>query len=195
MSDEALTRPLPARLTADAYFGLVDEGVLDADDRVELLEGLIIAKEPQNPWHASGVHWAFDALRAALESRAVVMSQRPFLAGDASVPEPDVMIVPGTRADYLRRHPSTALLVVEVADTTIVQDRLTKAGVYAAANVPEYWIVSRRGDHVLVSASPVPADRRYALVRIARRGDTITLAAFPDVTLAVDDLLPPPERQ
>lgn len=194
MNDEALAPPLPAHLTADAYFGLVDDGVLDADDRVELLEGLVIAKEAQNPWHASGVRWAFDALRATLGTRAVVIAQQPFLAGAASVPEPDVMVVPGTRADYLHRHPSAAHLVVEVSDTTLVQDRLTKAGVYAAAGVPEYWIVSRRGDLVLVSTTPVPADRRYASVRIARRGETVTLAAFPDVTLAVDDLLPPPER-
>jgi Uma2 family endonuclease len=68
---------------------------------------------------------------------------------------------------------------------------LTKSGIYAAGGVPEYWIVSRRGDHVQVSTTPVPTERRYATVRIARRGETITLAALPDVTVAVDDLLPP----
>jgi Uma2 family endonuclease len=193
MADETSGTRLPARLTADRYFALVDEGVLEPDDRIELLEGLIIAKEPQNPWHASGVQWTFDALRAALGSRATVMGQRPFLAGDSSVPEPDVMVVAGNRADYLERHPSTAHLVVEVSDSTLVQDRLTKSGVYAAAGVPEYWIVSRRGDHVLVCTVPLVEERRYAIVRVARRDETITLVAFPEVTLAVDDLLPPPE--
>jgi Uma2 family endonuclease len=193
MRDETLASHVPASLTAERYFALVDEGVLEPDDRVELLEGIIVAKEPQTPWHASGVRWVFDALVVALGSRALVTQQTPFIAGRRSVPEPDVFVVPGTRGDYLRGHPATAHLVVEVSDATLVQDRLTKSGVYAAAGVPEYWIVSRRGDHVLVAAHPVVRKRHYAIVRVARRGDTITLAAFPDVTVAVDDLLPPAE--
>ena len=193
MSDETLAGYVPARLTAERYMSLVDEGVLGPDDRVELLEGIIVAREPQTPWHASGVRCVFDVLASALGSRALVTQQSPFVAGRRSVPEPDVFVVPGTWRDYLSRHPDTAHLVVEVSDTTLVQDRLTKAGVYAGAGVPEYWIVSRRGDHLVVAAHPVVRKRRYAVVRVARRGETITLAAFPDVTLAVDDLLPPPE--
>ena len=191
MSDETLASHVPARLTAERYLALVKEGVLEADDRVELLEGIIVAREPQTPWHASGVRWVFDALAAALGSRALVTQQSPFIAGRRSVPEPDVFVVPGTRADYLGRHPDTAHLVVEVSDATLVQDRLTKSGVYAAAGVPEYWIVSRQGDHVVVAAHPIVGKRCYAVARVARHGETITLAAFPDVTLAVEDLLPP----
>jgi len=124
-----------------------------------------------------------------------VTQQSPFIVGRRSVPEPDVFIVPGTREDYLRRHPGTAHLVVEVSDTSLVQDRLTKSGVYAAAGVPEYWIVSRGGDHIVVAARlPLVRKRCYGVVRVARRGETIALAAFPDVTLAVDDLLPPTEE-
>src|SRR5262245_56537295 len=191
MSNQTPPSGVPARLTSERYFALVDEGVLCPDDRVELLEGIIVAKEPQSPWHASGVRFVFDTLVAALGSRALVTQQSPFVVGRRSVPEPDVFIVPGTRQDYLRRHPGTAHLVVEVSDTSLVQDRLTKSGIYAAAGVPEYLIVSRRGDHVVVAARPLIRKRRYAVVRLARRGETITLAAFPDVALAVDDLLPP----
>jgi Uma2 family endonuclease len=194
MSDQMLASGVPARLTAERYFALVDEGVLEPDDRVELLEGLIVAKEPQTPWHASGVRCVFDTLVAALGSRALVTQQSPFIVGRRSVPEPDVFVVPGKWQDYLRQHPGTAHLVVEVADTSLVQDRLTKSGIYAAAGVPEYWIVSRRGDHVVVAARPLVRKRRYAVVRVAGRGETITLAAFPDVTLAVGDLLPPADE-
>jgi len=84
-----------------------------------------------------------------------------------------------------------ALLVVEVADSTLVQDRLTKAGIYAAAGIAEYWIISRRDDLVIVSTQPSPAERRYNIPRLFQRGESITLAALPDVTVAVDDLLPP----
>jgi Uma2 family endonuclease len=194
MSNQMLASGVPARLTSERYFALVDEGLLGPDDRVELLEGIIVAKEPQTPWHASGVRWVFDTLVAALGSRALVTQQSPFIVGRRSVPEPDVFIVPGTREDYLWRHPGTAHLVVEVSDTSLVQDRLTKSGIYTAAGVPEYWIVSRRGDHIVVAARPLVRKRCYGVVRVARRGETIALAAFPDVTLAVDDLLPPTEE-
>jgi len=184
---------LPDRLTADQYFGLVEEGLIDADDPVELLDGLVIAREPQNPWHASCLRWVEHALRAALGERALLTQQTPFVAERCSVPEPDVFVVPGTRHDYLKRHPTTAHLVVEVSDSSLTQDRLTKSRVYAGAGVPEYWIVSRRRDHVEVMTDPLASARVYGSRRIVRRGEHITLVAFPDVSLAVDDLMPPPE--
>src|SRR5262245_43161491 len=64
----------------------------------------------------------------------------------------------------------------------------------ARRDVPEYWIVSRRGDHIVVAARPLVRNRRYAVLRVARRGESITLAAFPHVTVAVDDLLPPADE-
>jgi Uma2 family endonuclease len=175
----------------EQYFALVDQGVLEEDDNVELLEGVVVAMASENLWHANGVRLAFEALRVAVGTRAYVDQQHCFIAGTMSVPEPDVTVLPGKLTDYLTHHPSRAHLVVEVADSSLVQDRLTKAGIYAAAGIPEYWILVRRGDHVQVSTNPVTAERRYATVRVARRGETITLASLPDVTVRVDELLPP----
>jgi Uma2 family endonuclease len=94
-------------------------------------------------------------------------------------------------ARHLTHHPENALLIAEVSDSSLTQDRLTKAGIYAARGIAEYWIVAHRGDYVQVSTNPVSSERRYSTVRIARRGETITLAELPDVTVTVDDLLPP----
>jgi Uma2 family endonuclease len=182
---------LPARLTVEQYFALVDQGLLEPDDHVELLEGVVVAMAPEGLWHANGVRWVFDALRAAVGTRAYVDQQHSFIAGPMSVPEPDVTVLPGRRDDYLTHHPETALLIAEISDSSLTQDRLTKAGIYAAQGIPEYWIVARRGDYVQISTNPVPPERRYATVRVARRGETIVLAELPDVTVAVDDLLPP----
>ena len=77
----------------------------------------------------------------------------------------------------------------------LVQDRLTKAGIYAAAGIPEYWIVARRGDHVQVATNPMPLERRYGTERVARRGEHIALTTLPDVRVAVDDLLPPADSR
>src|SRR5882724_9030534 len=141
----------PAQYTVEQYFALVDQGVLEPDDKVELLEGVVVAMVPEGLWHANGVRWVSETLRAAIGDRAYVDQQHCFIAGPLSVPEPDVAVLPGKFQDYLTRHPSTAHLVVEVADSSLVQDRLTKAAIYAAAGIPEYWIVARRGDHVQVS--------------------------------------------
>ena len=117
---------MPARWTAEQYPRLVDQGVLGPDDRVELLEGVIVAKAPQNEPHAAGVRRAEHALHRAVGDRAVVQAQLSLISGRRSVPEPDAAVLPGTIADYDRTHPRTALLVVEVADTSLKQDRITK---------------------------------------------------------------------
>src|SRR5437773_10804796 len=123
----AMAHPAPAasRCTSEEFFELVARGMLAPDDRVELLEGVIVAMAPQNPRHATGVHMVHDAVSRAVGTRALVRQQFPLIAGLLSVPEPDVAVVPGSVSDYLDRHPTTALLVVEVADSSIVQDRLT----------------------------------------------------------------------
>lgn len=192
MPEPAPTAPgLPARCSVDEFFGLVDRGLLHPDDRVELLEGVVVAMASENPWHATGVRLVSSTLQRAVGERAFVDQQHCLVLGGLSVPQPDVAVLPGRLLDYATQHPKSALLVVEIADSTIVQDRLTKAGIYAAAGIPEYWIVSRRDDLVIVSTQPNPAERRYTVARLFPRGESITLAALPDVSVAVDDLLPP----
>jgi Uma2 family endonuclease len=187
MSQAASFEP---RYTTDEYFRLVETGALGPGDRVELLEGVIVTMAPQNPSHASHTKRAYDVLRDAVGARAVVRSQLPLVASGYSVPEPDVAVVSGREADYYTRHPDTALLVVEVADTTLVQDRLTKAGLFAAAGIPEYWIVNLRDAYIEIFRDPEPSAGRYASPRIAYRGERLDLVALPDVGVPVDMLLP-----
>lgn len=178
------------RLTATRYFALVDEGLLQPEDRVELLEGLIVAMSPQNPPHAGTVSHALYALLRSVGNRAVVRSQLPLVLSRHSVPEPDIAVVPGRLSDYDRAHPTTALLVVEVADTSLIQDRLTKAAIYAAAEIPEFWIINLRDKCVEIHRDPDARARRYRSARTARRSERIKLAALPTVSIAVRDLLP-----
>jgi Uma2 family endonuclease len=180
----------PTRMTAAHYFGLVEAGVLSPDDRVELLEGVIVAMTPMDAPHASGVRRATAALFRAVGSRAVVQSQCPLHLGRWSVPEPDVAVLPGTWADYDQAHPTTALLVVEVADSSLQQDRLTKAAIYAAAGIPECWIVNLRDGVLEVLRGPEPASARYAERRVLGRGDRVALAALPEAVVEVAPLLP-----
>jgi Uma2 family endonuclease len=177
--------------TADEYLGLVDEGVLGADDRVELLEGVIVVREPQNPRHASGVWRAHRVLERAVGDRAIVRGQLDYVAGPRSVPEPDVAVVPPVPDGYASAHPVHAHLVLEVAHSSLAQDRLTKCFIYAKAGIPQYVIVNLRDDCVETYIAPSASRRRYRERTLLVRGERLQLVTFPDVTIAVDDLLPP----
>src|SRR5438094_3573702 len=193
MAPAARAEPNAARrYTRERYFRLVAEGVLLPDDRVELLEGVVVAMAPQGPRHEVAGDLVAEALRRAVGQRAAVRVQRSFVAGRYSVPEPDVAVVPGRVHDYAKSHPTTALLIVEVAEWSLAQDRITKAAIYAGAGIPEYWIVNLRDDQVEVFRMPERRARLYRDRRIARPGERLGIAALEGASVAVDELLPEP---
>lgn len=178
------------RLTSERYFALVAEGVLEPDDRVELLEGVVVAMSPQNPPHAAATSRAYRTLVAGIGDRAAVRVQMPLVLGRHSVPEPDVAVVPGRESNYDRAHPTTALLIVEVADSSLAQDRITKTRIYAAAGILEVWILNLRDDCVEVFRDPDPATTSYRTTRSVPRGERLALVSFPDAQVDIDALLP-----
>lgn len=179
-------------LTRGQYFGLVADGHIQPADRVELLEGVVVAMSPQNPPHAAAVCRADAALRRALPSKTVIRIQSPLVLDERSVPEPDLAVVPGTEADYDHYHPTTALLVVEVADSTLAQDRITKTRIYAGAGIAEVWIVNLRDACIEVFRHPDPAARAYRTTTRHTRSDSLSLVAFPSAKISVEELLPTP---
>ena len=179
-------------MTVERYFALVDEGLLEPDDRVELLEGVVVAMSPRNPQHDTVVSLVLRALLEAIGGRAAVRCQCSIILGRYSAPEPDVAVVAGHERDYMTAHPRSAILVVEVADTSLAQDRLTKGALYAAAGIPEYWIVNLRTDCVEVLRDPEPEAGRFRERTLLGHGERLTLVALPDVQVAADDFLPGP---
>lgn len=179
----------PTRMSVAHYLGLVTAGVLGPGDRVELLEGVVVAMAPQNPPHAAGVARADEAIRRAIGARAHVRPQLALVL-PRSVPEPDLAVVPGSADDYAEAHPTSALLVVEVADSSLKQDRLSKGAIYAAAGIPEYWIVNLVDDVVEVMRSPDREAALYRDVHRAVRGERLELVALPGAALDAAGLLP-----
>lgn len=179
-----------SHVTRERYWQLVGDGTIGPDDRVELLEGVIVTMSPQSPSHAGVVRKLTQWLAGAVGSRASLQIQLPLNLGEASVAEPDVAVIAGRPEDYMAAHPTTALLVIEVAESSLIQDRLTKAPLYAAAGIPEYWVVNLRDRCVEVHRRPIPAERRYGESRIAHPGDTLDVAALPAVAIAVAEILP-----
>ena len=186
MSDTA--SEITYRWSRETYDRAVEAGVFGPDDRVELIEGQLLAMNPQGSRHSAIVGQAGDVLRDVFGADCSIRTQCPLAAGDDSEPEPDLAVVPGRARDYLDAHPTSALLVVEVSDDSLRRDRILKQRLYARHGIPEYWILALPDARLEVYRDPTPDGYRTLL--ICRAGQTIAPLARPAATIAVADLLP-----
>ena len=183
--------PKSGRYSVEHYFELARRGVIAAQDRCELLDGLIVAMAPQTSPHLLAVHRVATVLSEKLGAGTLVRVQMSFLAGRDSAPEPDLAVVPGNTEDYAKKHPSRAELIVEVAETSVIQDRITKAAIYARAGVPCYWIVNVRDRRVEAYSAPDRWKSQYtSFLRITGK-QAVMIDAFPGVAFSAAELLPP----
>lgn len=167
------------------YERLVEIGSFE-DQRIELLEGVLVEMSPQDAAHAAVISRLTRLLVRKVSSDADVRIQSPLAISPVSEPEPDVAVVP--RGDHDRRHPSSAHLVIEVSAASLRKDREVKTRLYASAGIPEYWIVNLVDGVVEVHRTPLHG--RYSTVSTHGAGDSVTLAALPSVKLRVRDILP-----
>ena len=180
------------RLTRLEYEALVERGVLDEDDRIELLDGRLVFREPQGSRHAAACLRIRIALDRAFGRGYHVRPQFPIALDDASEPEPDVAVVRGRIEDYLDAHPTSPVLVVEVADSSLARDRHRKARLYARAGVADYWIANLPARVLEIYRDPertVAGRWRYATVRVLKPGAVVSPLAAPRARLRVADLL------
>ena len=149
--------------------------------RTELIRGVIVEKVPKSPLHTSTLRRITRLALTAADPGQLVIVQDPLTLAD-SEPEPDVAIVAGEEADFDQRHPTTALLAIEVAVTTLALDR-EKAELYAEANIPEYWLV--RPERGVIEVYTQPRGGFYGERRIfaAADGGTLTSTAVPTLRL------------
>jgi Uma2 family endonuclease len=161
------------------YDQMVAQGSFEGE-HVELLEGFIVRMTPQKPPHSSIVETLTEVFVLKFAGRAKVRCQLPFALSDVSEPEPDFAIVP--LGDYANEHPATAYFLVEVAHTSMAQDR-RKAALYARAGVPEYWLIDV--DNQLLEVFTEPVGDAYTRVTPYRRGEAIAARAFPELALDV----------
>src|SRR6185369_8172239 len=129
------------RWTRREYARLIDHGLLDEDDPIELLDGLLLVKEPQSSPHRTAVGLVAKALERAFGDGWFVQVQSPIGLDNRSEPEPDVSVIRGAPRDYVRAHPTRPALVVEVALSGLAIARGRKASAYARGGITDYWIV------------------------------------------------------
>ena len=176
-------------LTTDAYHHLLQAGMFDEDDRLELIEGQIVEMSPISSKHAARVNRLNRMFTQMLGERALVSVQNPIRLGEHSEPQPDLALL-RPRADYYAgSHPEPAdvLLVVEVSETLAGYDRDVKMPLYARAGIPEAWLLSLADKWIEVYSEPSPVG--YLSVRRVLPGASLAPQAFPDMTVAVSEVV------
>lgn len=184
----------PRRFTKAEYYRLGELGFFTGQ-RVELIEGRLMVASPQNAAHWTTAEAVREQLTLVFGTGYSVRMQGPLDLGQTTEPEPDVAVVAGTRQQFAHAHPTTALLIVEVSETTLTYDRGRKASLYARAGIADYWIVNLPQRQVEVYRDPVadaaePFGHRYASRTDVPASGTLTPLAAPAATIAVTDLLP-----
>ena len=164
------------------YDRMVELGLIGPDERVELINGVIVQKMPQKPPHSGVTSYLGDLVRDYYGSGTSVRIQMPFALSERSEPEPDVLVVRGGQLDYLSRHPTPedVVLAVEVADSTVLPDRRDKVPMYMAEGVAEAWLLEIPNRRLLRFTQDDPV-----VPQIFAEGD-----ALPIGGVTVGDLLP-----
>ena len=148
-------RPL-YRFTVDQYDRMVQQGILTANDRVELLKGWIVVKMPQNPPHNNSKTRVNRRLLRVLPEKWLLQVQGPITLRPDGEPEPDFAVIRGPEELYADRHPTPKDigLLIEIADSSLLDDRRWKARLYAAARISEYWIINLVDKQIEVHTAP-----------------------------------------
>lgn len=179
--------------SADDFEAMVEAGILTDEHRVELLGGEIVEMPPPGPPHCSAVDQLTMDLAGELRGVATVRVQGSVRLDDRSIPEPDLAILRHPPGHYRKAHPRPAdiLLIVEVADTSLLRDRNLKLPFYARAGIAEVWLVDVNGE--AVERFTEPAGGAYQTAERFGRGTRLTVPGFPHLTVSVDDLFGEPE--
>ncbi len=186
--DQVLRLEPQRRISVGEYHRMIEAGILDEDEHVELLEGVIVEASPQSEAHAHAIQWLTRTLLRALSDDYFVRPQLPLTLGDWSEPEPDLAVVRVADLPSRKEHPGQALLAIEVALDSLRKDRLVKASLYARFGIPEYWIVDVGRERVEVYRDPDSAAGRYAKQQAVRGDDRLVPSLLPQVDIRVADI-------
>ncbi len=191
LTKEPTTRTFPPRrrFTVEEFYRMLDAGIFTEDDRVELVEGDIIAMMPIGARHAACVKRLNRLLSRVLGEQVIISVQDPLRLDEKNEVLPDVTVLRFRPDFYANAHPGPedVLLVVEVAETSLAYDREIKVPLYGRYGIPEFWLINLRDNVVEVYRRPFAQGYKETLV--FEKGDTLTPALLPDVHIAVQEIV------
>jgi Uma2 family endonuclease len=181
--------------TRAEYDQLIARGSFHPDERLELLAGQLVVREPQGRRHAVAIELALRALQRAFGPAWRVRVQLPIALDPDSEPEPDLSVVAGDPRASSPSHPADPVLIVEVAETSLTFDREHKGSLYARAGVMDYWIVNLVDGALEVYRHPVaaplaPFGWQYGQRQSLTANGIISALANPSAGISVADLMP-----
>lgn len=185
--------PDPTGLTVEQFHHLGELGLFEGR-RTSLINGVVIEEGPMNPPHAIAGTKTEDLIRDVFGRGWHVRVQKPLVVGQTTDPEPDVAVVRGRPGDYTT-HPTAADLVIEISDTSLAHDTTTKAELYTAAGIADYWVLDMVGRQLHVFRDPVPLPQglgatAYRTHLVYAPTDAVSPLAVPAAAVPVADLLP-----
>lgn len=184
--------PRPWRWSVGQYHQLADSGWFD-EKRVELIEGEIVEMPPIGDEHRSVGMGVVRPLLTAFGPEFEISVQSSLVLNDESEPEPDVVIARGSWRDFVEGLPiSAVVLVVEISKSTLQNDLIDKAMLYAQSEIPEYWVIDLVNSELVVHRTPDSSMERarYTEVRHLKKGEIVAALHAPNSPIAVSDLLP-----
>jgi Uma2 family endonuclease len=189
-----ISTPRPHRWTREEFLQMIELGWF-RDKRVELIGGVVIEMAAQFDLHLAGIIKGLDALRLAFGSGYTVRPQGSLDLSPHGIPDPDLAVTPGSLAGVGRTIATSALLVVEVSDSSLAHYRYDKSSLYAAGGIADYWIVNLVQQQLEMYRDPVadttqPFGFRYNSRTILDPPDTVSPLVAPQARITVADLLP-----
>ncbi|MEB3342654.1 Uma2 family endonuclease [Okeania sp.] len=175
--------------TVDQYNKILDAGVFTENERVELIRGEIVKMSPMGIHHSACVKCLAELFILRLAQTVTVGIQDSVRLNNTSEPQPDISLLQ-RRPDFYRTQqpqPENVFLLIEVSDTTIKYDREVKVPLYAENNIVEVWLVNLNEKCLEVYRQP--KGNGYENMQTFKKGETMTIQVFPNVTFTVDEIL------
>lgn len=177
------------RFTISQYHQMSEAGILSENDKVELINGEIIQMSPIGRRHTACVNRLNSVFSQLLGKKVIVAVQNPILLNNLSEPEPDIALLKPRTDFYESGHPQPQdiFLLIEVADSSIEYDRDVKIPLYASSGITEVWLVDIYQQVIIVYR--YPTENSYRDIQTLSRGEKLSISAFPENNLFVDDIL------
>jgi Uma2 family endonuclease len=177
------------RLNVSQYHQMSEAGIFSENDKVELINGEIIEMSPIGRRHTACVNRLNSVFSQLLGNKVIIAVQNPIILNNLSEPEPDIALLK-PRADFYESghpQPQDIFLLIEVADSSLEYDRDVKIPLYASSGISEVWLVDIYEQVIIVYR--YPSENGYSDIQTLSRGEKLSIQAFPEINLVVNDIL------